>query len=152
MNQRRPGQPTKYDPDYCERLILFMKRGFSFEAFAGEIGVCTDTIYEWAKVHPEFSEAKKKAYAQSRRWWEEQGINGLYDQYILADDGSKANVKFNTVNFIFQMKNRFRKEWTESKTVELNTTDKTADEVNKAKAVEELKDWLKTVVSDKRGV
>lgn len=40
-----------------------MGKGFSLTAFAGSIRVSRDTIYEWAKVYPAFSDAVRIAQA-----------------------------------------------------------------------------------------
>lgn len=74
-----------------------MAEGLSFESFAGEIDVCEDTLYEWANKHPEFSEAKKRAFPKNRLWWEKAGRGGLW--------GTKNEV-FNSTVWIFNMKNR----------------------------------------------
>jgi hypothetical protein len=81
------GRPSKYKPEYCQRIIDFMddenksedvyklfhdkENGVTehavcklpnfFEDFAHEIDVTCDTMLEWCKVHPEFSESYKKA-------------------------------------------------------------------------------------------
>lgn len=55
------GRPSDYDPAFCAQAIEFMGQGFSKTAFAGHIGVNPDTLYEWAKVHREFSDAIKTA-------------------------------------------------------------------------------------------
>ena len=83
------GRPTKYLPEYCERIVSFFLAGgpdfarpmvvsdgkvgshiedhplgklpATFESFAHSIGVHVDTLNEWQSVHPEFSEAYKKA-------------------------------------------------------------------------------------------
>jgi hypothetical protein len=95
----KAGAPTKYKKEYCQKVIDFMAQGYSFEAFAGSIGVCADTVFEWAKVHPEFSDSKKLAYERNRVFWETQGIDGLR---------SSKNNSFNATVWIFNMKNRFR--------------------------------------------
>lgn len=70
------GRPTKYKPEYCELLIEHMAGGHSFESFAGrpDVRVNIDTLYEWAKVHPQFSEAKSIGYAASFYQWEDVGL------------------------------------------------------------------------------
>ncbi len=52
------GAPTKYEPRFCQMLIARCKNGKSFESFGSEVGVDRDTLYEWAKEHREFSDAK----------------------------------------------------------------------------------------------
>lgn len=71
-----------------------MGLGYSVEAFAGEIGVNIDSIYEWEKVHPAFSEAKSIAFGKNRVFWESRAIG----------DPSKVNASI----WIFNMKNRFK--------------------------------------------
>lgn len=90
------GRPTKYLPEFCEQLIECMSRGLSFEAFAGKIGVHKDTLYEWFKKHPEFSDAKKIGESLSLLYWEELGIKLITGEI----DG-------NPTPWIFNMRNRF---------------------------------------------
>lgn len=125
--KRKEGRPTLYRPEYCDRLILHCKKGLSYEAFAGVVDVCVDTLYEWEKVHPKFSEAKKKAFAQSRLWWEQQGIDGLYSVTTRDGEGGSSTVSMNSTLWIFQMKNRFPKEWRDRH--EIQTEVKITDEV-----------------------
>lgn len=89
------GRPSKYDPKYCEEVIDYLGQGYSKEAFAGHIDVSEDTIYEWIKVHSDFSEAIKKAKAKSRIWWEDLG------REMVMQGGGNAPI------WIFNMKNRF---------------------------------------------
>ncbi len=55
------GRPTLYEPEFCAQVVAYMAKGFSLTAFAGHIRVARETIYEWARVHPEFSDAVKVA-------------------------------------------------------------------------------------------
>lgn len=55
------GRPTTYKPEYCEQIVEFCKKGGFLAEFAVEIGVHTDTLHEWKKVHKEFSEYYKRA-------------------------------------------------------------------------------------------
>lgn len=93
------GRPTLYREKYCEDVIEWMAQGFSFESFAGKIGVSVETLYEWTRRHPPFSEAKKIAFAKCSVYWEKAGREGLW--------GDKNNV-FNSSVWIFNMKNRFK--------------------------------------------
>ena len=110
------GRPTKYKPEYCGLLIEHMATGLSFEAFAGVIEVCEDTLYEWAKVQPEFSEAKKMAFAKNRIFWEKLGVDHILNTE--SGFGSKmVNKKsLNSTVWIFNMKNRFG--WRDRREVE----------------------------------
>jgi hypothetical protein len=55
------GQPTKYDPDYHpEHAYKFRLLGCTMERMAELFGVHKDTIYEWQKIHPEFSDSIKE--------------------------------------------------------------------------------------------
>lgn len=64
------GRPTDYRPEYCDEIIQCMTDGVSYASFAARIGVCRDTLNEWASVHPEFSVAKKIANDRRVAWWE----------------------------------------------------------------------------------
>lgn len=90
----KPGQPTKYRPEYCQMLIEHMKSAHSFETFACEVGVNKDTLYEWCKAHAEFSEAKK--------------IGRLHMQKSLENIGKglmTGKIKGNVAAWIFYAKN-----------------------------------------------
>jgi len=51
------GRPTDYKPEYCEMLINHMAKVYSFESFAGLIGVSKQTLYDWRKKYKEFLDA-----------------------------------------------------------------------------------------------
>jgi len=102
------GRPTDYKSEYCDQLILHMNEGLSFESFSAIVGVCKDTLYEWAKVNKEFSDAKKRGTELSRYFWEKIGV-----------DGATGIIKnFNCTAWIFNMKNRFRNEWADRQEIE----------------------------------
>lgn len=111
------GRPTKYNKKYCQQLIEFAKTGKSYEAFAGFLGVSKQTIYDWEKRHPEFLDAKRQFRALSQQWWEEQGIEGLWDVTEYEDGKPVAKKKINQAIWIFNMKNRFG--WTDKDQVEV---------------------------------
>ena len=125
------GRPSDYRPEYCQKIIEHCREGFSFESFAGLIGVHVDTLYEWEKVHKEFSESKKIAAAVSLYKWEKTGIEALtapeldedFEAPRVIENKNEAgevfkstiNVKtkrrkrFNTTLWIYNMKARHRK-------------------------------------------
>lgn len=98
------GRPTKYKKEYCEQLIEHFEEGFSYGSFAGKIGVNQDTLYEWEKVHPEYSESKKIGYSKSMYYWEKLGLSGIKGE---------TTGKFAASPFIFMMKCRFRDEYSD---------------------------------------
>lgn len=88
---KRPvGRPSKYKPEYCDKIIEYCKSHKLTErqvvkrtikddgsideveeirplppptmfGFAASIGVCDDTLNQWTKDHPEFSAAVRQA-------------------------------------------------------------------------------------------
>lgn len=119
---RKAGQPTKYMPEYCAQLYEHMCEGLSFAAFAGLIGVTTQTLTNWAAAHEEFADARERGLAASLLWWErlgQQGVQGfgpeVLSKRIIKPDGSVEEqyegAKFNTGTWVFNMKNRFPEDW-----------------------------------------
>jgi transposase len=95
MAKHPGGAPTKYKPEYCQRLTEFLAQGYPFEAFAGEINVNPDTVYEWCKVHKEFSDAKKMGRSKGLKWFSDMGRAG-----------AAGKIKgFNATPWIFMLKN-----------------------------------------------
>ena len=110
------GRPSKYKEEFCEELIEHMAEGYSYEAFAGRIGTCKQTLYDWEKANPEFLDAKRTAFERSRFFWEKQGIDGVWAIETFSEEGKKEySKKLNSTAWIFNMKNRFN--WTDKKDV-----------------------------------
>lgn len=100
MSEPNPvGRPSLYDPAHCEVAERLLGEGFSMAVVAGEIGVCRDTVFEWAKEHPEFSDAVKRGRAKGAHIWEARLAK-------LADSGVG-----NATAIIFGLKNRQPDEW-----------------------------------------
>lgn len=98
----KPGQPTKYRKEYPEQLIEFFdvesftivndkplaSKFPTMARFALNLGVHIDTLHEWKNktdendklVHPEFSEAYKKAKLYQEAWLYENGLAGVIDR------------------------------------------------------------------------
>lgn len=76
---RLMGRPViEFKDEYCEQLIEHMKKGFSFASFAGKVGVCLNTIKNWAKRHENFLAAKEIGWSGNLLFWEELGIDGTW--------------------------------------------------------------------------
>lgn len=67
----RPRQ-SRYKESYCMDVVEFMGRGHSATAFAGEIGVSRDTLYDWRGKYPDFMEAMKVGQAKRVLFWERE--------------------------------------------------------------------------------
>ena len=92
------GRPTKYRSKYCDQLIIHMSQGFSFESFCAVIEVNRDTIYEWVKVHPKFSDAKKVGREKQQYFYEGAGLKAMM--------GEVEN--FNSTAFVWMTKNMLK--------------------------------------------
>lgn len=117
----RPGQPTKYRPEYCQMLVDHMTKGFSYETFGSTIGVARATVFNWEKDNPQFLDAKKRAFDNCQLFWEKIGIDNIVSLSKNVREGnvSKSVTKtLNTGAWIFNMKNRFR--WTDRMEVTSN--------------------------------
>lgn len=93
------GRPSTYKPEFGNEMISLMAEGLSLTAAAAELGFHRDTIYEWAKVHPEFSDAVK--LAKGKR------ILKLERDMLGAKDGPIVTAR------IFALKNADPEEWRE---------------------------------------
>lgn len=108
------GRPTSYLPEYCDMLIEHMSKGFSFESFSGLIDVSNKTLYNWLDNQPKFLHAKEVAFEKSRLFWEDVGIQ--LSTGICAGNASVA---------IFNMKNRFPRQWRDKHELDVSNTDGT---------------------------
>ncbi len=91
------GRPSKYNPQYCDLVIKMMKKGHSKLFVAGKIGISRDTLYEWCRRYPEFSDTIKVGEMKSYAYWEEIGMKAM-----------RGKVKgFKPSLWIFTMKARF---------------------------------------------
>ena len=86
-----------------------MGDGFSLTAFAGSIGVSRETVYEWERSIPAFSDAIKRARAGR--------VFALEKQLLSGDNGPSVTAR------IFALKNASPEEWREKQAVELTGKD-----------------------------
>lgn len=107
-SSRKPGRPSAYDPALCEEIVVFCRGGHSLTGFAGHIGVCRETISEWARVHPEFSVAVRRAKAAATLAYE------LDAKRVRARGGGPGT----TTMIIFGLKNMAPDDYTDKQAVE----------------------------------
>lgn len=101
------GRPTSYKPEYCDQVIEWGALGKSLVWMAASFGVSRDTVHEWSKVHPEFSDALTRARALSQQWWEDAG------QSALGMPGFSAALWAKNISC------RFREDWTDNSKTEI---------------------------------
>ncbi len=95
------GRPTKYKKEYCKLIQESGANGDTLEMFASSINVHVDSIREWAKVYPEFSESLKKAKQNAHVYFQKIGRAGAVGKLK----------GFNARTWEFWMKCRFN--WSE---------------------------------------
>lgn len=83
-------RPTLYDPSYCDRVVELGKEGKSKAQMAADIGVHRETLDEWAKVHPEFSDSITRARNYSQAWWEAEVQRGIWSREFNAAAWAKS--------------------------------------------------------------
>lgn len=99
----KAGAPTKYKPEFCAIYIEHGKIGGLVEGFPAilhektQVIINKDTIYEWAKNFPEFSDAKKLGDSYACEWWQKQGREAV-------EEGRKG---FPGGVWVFTAKNKF---------------------------------------------
>jgi hypothetical protein len=78
---KKLGRPTSYKPEYCQMLIDHQAGGGSYQGFAGVVGVCIKTLYEWERANPDFLHAKRQARSKHRHYMDaiaHRLMNGTY--------------------------------------------------------------------------
>jgi hypothetical protein len=96
---KKMGRPSSYRAEFCDQVVDYMGQGFSLTAFAGEIGHCVDSLYEWIGTHSDFSEAVKRGRAAR--------VQALEKRLLSATNGGTASTS------IFALKNADPTEWKE---------------------------------------
>ena len=104
------GRPTKYKPEFCERVIELGKQGASKVEIAAELGVHYHAFLNWQDKYPEFAQSVSEASRLCQAWWERKGREATFG-------GCEG---FNATAFIFNMKNRFPDSWRDRKEQEIS--------------------------------
>jgi len=106
---KRPvGRPSKYRPEFCERVLELAKEGCGWADYAAEFEVDRKTLFDWRDQHEEFSTALSRAKVLEQQWWERAGRFGM-----MAD-------KFNALVWKTSVQARFRDDYTERKATEIS--------------------------------
>lgn len=84
-NGKHPGgRPPIYKAEFCQTVIELGKKGYSQARMAAHFGVAKQTIVDWSRTQPEFTDALARARAYSQNWWEHQAQLGLKDKNFNA--------------------------------------------------------------------
>ena len=105
---KKLGRPTKYRPEMCDTLVALMGEGASITEVSAALDISRETVYDWAKNNPVFSDALQRGLRNSEAWWERTGRTNL-------EAGS-----FRTGLWYANMKNRFG--WRDKADVHVTTT------------------------------
>ena len=100
------GRPTQYRPEICQEMKEFFLNWPEFREveretasagrkviikeklvnypptinkFAIRLGVHRDTLHEWSKVHPDFSDIYRLCKSIQEEWWSDRGASGEYN-------------------------------------------------------------------------
>lgn len=109
----RTGRPSLYDPSFCGVVVDAGGEGKTLAEMAAAIGVTRETVRDWVSKHPEFSCAVKEGLDRAQAWWEDKGRQATFG----GVDG------FNATSYIFQMKNRFKEDWSDVSKTEFSGPD-----------------------------
>ena len=113
MPKHAGGAPTKYLKDFHPQNYLELSnQGKCIAQIARKWNVHRDTIYEWSKKHPKFSDAIKKGKEICEAWYMDVGQSAMIGQAIV--DG-KA-IRMNNTLFVWMTKNLFK--WTDKMEVQ----------------------------------
>jgi len=127
--KRQVGRPSAYKPEYAEQAKKLILLGVTDDEMAGFFGVIKQTIYNWRKEFPEFldpvayksiSDAEVAASAHKLA----TGYDYEVERVIGKGDNAKvvkikAHVPANPVAQQHWLRNRRRKEWGDTKQVEV---------------------------------
>lgn len=101
---KRPvGRPTKYKPEYCERVIALGKEGYSYAEIAADLEVDKASLFDWARAHEDFSTALRAAKTYEQAWFEREARSNM------------KNRDFNANLWYRSAASRFRDDYTERK-------------------------------------
>lgn len=121
------GRPTKYKTEYCKQAAKLCKLDATDADLAEFFEVNEDTIYEWKKVHPEFSDSLKEAkehfddskveaslarraqgFMRVKEVFNPEGVKELIQEEVPPD----------TTACIFWLKNRRSSKWKDKQELE----------------------------------
>jgi hypothetical protein len=132
--KRGRGQPTKYDPTFCDQAIDLGRQGYSREMIAAEFNVCWNTLLNWMDAHPDFLEAMEFAKMLEMVYFEKTALTHMIEQ--------PQGAKLNTSLWSRSMAARFPAKYRENSKVEVSGKD------DKAIQVDVVHDFAQSLMDD----
>ncbi len=126
------GRPTKYTPEMCETVMRVGREGGAVAEMADACDVAVSSLYEWAKVGPEFAETFSRAQTAAEAFHARRVRDGL--TLPPSEFQGQANLKY--------MSQRFHERWSEKQRLEHSGPDGKPIEVDHAPASERLRAYL----------
>ena len=110
--KKRPvGRPTKYKPEYCERVLEMAAEGASMAEYAAEFGIDRTTLFDWRDQHEDFSTALTRAKILEQAWFEREARLNM------------RNKDFNANLWYRSALSRFRDDYAERRITEVSGPD-----------------------------
>ena len=128
------GRPTKYRKEFCVQAEKLCKKGFIDKEIADFFEVNVDTIYEWKKKHPEFSDALKSGkvfcdakvesalYNRALGYESQELKEEIEGGTVIKTTKTTKQVAGDTTAQIFWLKNRQPSRWRDKQEVESKFT------------------------------
>ena len=94
---RRRGRPCRYNPAYCDRVLVLAAEGCGKAEIAAGLGVSVKTLNAWMTAFDDFRQAMSEAKELEYAWWLWVGRKNQFKR------------SWNASAWALQMRNRFRK-------------------------------------------
>lgn len=97
------GRPTKYDEKLGSWAEFLGAKGMSLVQIAFIFGISKETLFDWARKYPDFSDSLARARDASQSWWEMIGQASLFSDRFQSSVWNKV------------VSTRFRRDYTDRK-------------------------------------
>jgi hypothetical protein len=98
-------RPSKYKKSFNKLALEHFKKGKTISQLAAELMVSRETIYDWGRKFPEFSDTLCKGQDLAQAYWE----NLQHGKSV----GAEKTEKFSERGIEFNLKTRFRRDYAE---------------------------------------